>query len=235
MKKRIISLFAICTLAIVMCGCSSSGSSSVGKVASSEPQELVVADSNYVIDDGGYVYYALEIENPNTDFAAEFATVTVTGKHADGSISFSDEWVISNLMPGSDTYWASQAGDGDVTESDTIEIKLSVDKDNWGKTDKALPEELYTFENVSVKKDQYGGLSAKGEITLTEDYKVGPQDAESPILVCVLKDADGKIITGFSGFMSSDLTVGDSSVFDIDSYFDAVKYSTAEMHANMWM
>ena len=55
------------------------------------------------------------------------------------------------------------------------------------------------------------------------------------MLVCILKDANGAIVAGFSGYMSSDLTVGTPSVFDIDSLFDVVDYATAEMYANMWM
>lgn len=230
-------------LALGLVGCSgNSGTTSEPKdnnnsaeqAQSNEPQDLILADSNYVLSNG-YVEYALEIQNPNDDYAADFVTVTVTSKHADGSIGFSDEWVVSNILPGSTSYWASQAGDGDTIESDNVEISLSVSDHNWNKTDQTMPADLYTFDNMTVAPGQFSGLTAKGEITLNEDFSYGTEDGESPMLVCILKDANGAIVAGFSGYMNSDLTVGTPSVFDIDSMFDAVEYTTAEMYANMWM
>ena len=233
----------VSVLAFGLFGCSNSSNStseprennnSTEQAKSNEPQDLVLVDSNYVLSHG-YVEYALEIQNPNEDLAADFVTVTVTSKHADGSIGFSDEWVVSDILPGSTSYWASQAGDGDTIESDTVEISLSVSERNWNKTDQTMPADLYTFDNVTVAPGQFSGLTAKGEITLNEDFSIGTRDGKSPMLVCILKDANGSIIAGFSGYMNSDLTVGTPSVFDIDSMFDAVDYATAEMYANMWL
>lgn len=243
MIKRLAGFMLVGVLALGLVGCSgNSGTTSEPKdnnnsaeqAQSNEPQDLILADSNYVLSNG-YVEYALEIQNPNDDYAADFVTVTVTSKHADGSIGFSDEWVVSNILPGSTSYWASQAGDGDTIESDNVEISLSVSDHNWNKTDQTMPADLYTFDNVTVAPGQFSGLTAKGEITLNEDFSYGTEDGESPMLVCILKDANGAIVAGFSGYMNSDLTVGTPSVFDIDSMFDAVEYTTAEMYANMWM
>lgn len=245
MVKRVLGLMMAGVLTIGLFGCSNNPNNpnstsepkeitnSAEQAESNEPQELVLADSNYVLSHG-YVEYALEIQNPNEDYAADFVTVTVTSKHADGSIGFSDEWVVSNILPGSTSYWASQAGDGDTVESDTIEISLSVNERNWNKTDQTIPNDLYTFDNVTVAPGQVNGLSAKGEVTLNDDFNIGTADGKSPMLVCILKDANGSIVAGFSGYMNSDLVVGSPSVFDIDSLFDAVDYATAEMYANIW-
>lgn len=243
MLKRACGLLIASVLVMGLVGCSSASNNnseprennnSIESTQSNEPQDLVLSDSNYVLSHG-YVEYALEIQNPNENYAADFVTVTVTSKHADGTIGFSDEWVVSNILPGSTSYWASQAGDGDTIESDTVEISLSVSDHNWNKTDQIMPAVLYTFDNVTVAPAQYSGLTAKGEITLNEDFSFGTTDGESPMLVCILKDANGAIVTGFSGYMYSDLTVGTPAVFDIDSYFDGVEYAAAEMYANMWM
>lgn len=239
MKKLVVSLMAVCLAGtlMIMCGCSGSNSSgssnSATKASANEPQDLILVDSNYVLSNG-YVEYALEIENPNTNYSPDFVTIIVTGKHADGSIAFNDEWVISAILPGSTTYWASQAGDGDTVESDVIEIKLSVKDSDWEKTEQSAPADLYTFDNVTVTSSQFGGLSAKGEITLNDDIDAGFNDAKTPMIVCILKDADGKIVAGFDGFMYSNLSVGTPSVFDIDSMFDKVEYASAEMYANPW-
>lgn len=239
MRKRIIYALVMCLIGmlVVLCGCSGGNSSGANNGSSganaNEPQDLVLVDSNYVLSNGN-VYYALGIENPNTNYAPDFVTIIVTGKHADGSIAFNDEWVISTVLPGSTTYWASQAGGGDAVESDVIEIKLSVKDRDWEKTEQTLPADLYSFDNVSVTSSQFGGLSAKGEITLNNDVEIKFHDTKAPMIVCILKDADGKIVTGFNGYMNSELNVGTPSVFDIQSYFGKVDYATAEMYANPW-
>lgn len=241
MKKGILIFIAVFVLVLGLCGCSSSSSSSSetsssdpeAKESNNEPQDLILKDYGYIINNG-YVMYAVEIENPNTDWGADYANIVVTGKHKDGTIAFSDDWTIGNIMPGSDTYWASQAGDGDTVKSDDISIELTVDENNWQKTDEIIPENLYTFDNVTVKKDTFDYLTAKGEITLTQDFAIGSTDAFGPMYVCILKDDKGKIITGFNGYANSDLKVGKATVFDISSSFN-VKYKKAEMHANMWM
>lgn len=198
-----------------------------------EPQDLIVADYNYVLS-YGYVEYAVEIENPNTDYAAQYANIKITSRHEDGTIGFSEDWVVSTLAPGSTTYWAGQAGNGDTVETDTIEITVSVNEDNWTKPVKAMPENLYTFDNVSVVPDGLGYLTATGEITLNEDYSEDYWEANRPMLVCILKDAEGKIVAGFNGYQYEELKVGSPSIFDISSMFDAVDFATAEMHANLW-
>lgn len=243
MKKMIILVISVCLAGalLVMCGCSGNSSSSSGSTSNSEntkananePQDLILVDSNYVLSHG-YVKYALEIKNPNTDYAPDFVTITITGKHADGTIAFNDDWVVSSIMPGSTTYWANQAGDGDSVESDVIEIKLSVKESNWKKTEQTLPADLYSFNNVSVAPSKFGGLSAKGEITLNEDIDLKLHDTKTPMVVCILKDADDKIVAGFDGFIHNELIAGTPSVFDINSNFDEIEYATAEMYANPW-
>ena len=133
MVKRVLGLMMAGALVFGLFGCSGSSNAtseskennnSTEQAQNSEPQDLILTDSNYVLSHG-YVEYALGIQNPNENYAADFVTITVTSKHADGSIGFSDEWVVSNILPGGTSYWASQAGDGDTVESDTVEISLS--------------------------------------------------------------------------------------------------------------
>lgn len=199
-----------------------------------EPVDLVLKDSNYTIDNG-YVHYVMAIENPNTGYMPEFVHVKVTGKRTDGTISFSDDWVISGLAPGSTTYWASQGGDGETTAEDTIDISISVNSDDWEKSD-PKPADLYVFDNVSVAQEEFGGVNVTGEITLTDasvDY--GYQGLTQPMLVCVFKDAEGNLVGGFDGFVFNDLVEGTPTAFDISSFFDIEGYDTVEMYANPWM
>ena len=61
-------------------------------------------------------------------------SVTVSGKAEDGTVSFSDDWMIGGLLPGSTTYWSNHAGNDNVAETDNVEIKISVEDDGWYKT-----------------------------------------------------------------------------------------------------
>lgn len=89
------------------------------------------------------------------------------------------------------------------------------------------------YSNVTVSESRYGSLEAKGEVTLNEEFVTDFGTAAEPSLVCVLKDADGKLVTGFSTYLSGTLTVGQPKAFDFDSFFEGVDYETAEVYANI--
>lgn len=244
MRRKVLLGIVICLMLVLAVGCGGSESGDTSESTNNNEvqnessdegaKDLVIVDSNYVIQNG-YVMYTVAIENPNDDYMPEFAVIKVTGKKADGTIDFSDDWTISALGPGSTTYWASQAGEGNSTDDDTIDISVSVDSDNWKKSD-PKPADLYTFDNVSVKTDDYGTMKATGEITLTdESVDYGMNGVKEPMIVCVLKDSDGKIVGGFNGYVDSELSEGQPYVFDIGLSFDAVEYDKAEMYANPWM
>ena len=200
--------------------------------ATADIKDLVLEDYGYVLSHG-YVEYALAITNPNEGAAPEFAHVNIVGRKADGSIRFSDDWVVGSTAPGETTYWASQAGSGDVEESDTVEITVKVDEDDWFVT--TQPGDYYLIENTSTEVGSWDNLKTTGEITLKEDVELETfNDVKSPMIVCILKDADGKIISGYTTFVSSDLTVGQPQAFEVTSMFDAVDYATAEVYANPW-
>lgn len=204
------------------------------EAVTNDPVDLELVDSHYTIDNG-YVHYTVAIKNPNDGYMPDFAHIKVTGKKSDGSIDFSDDWVISSLAPGSTTYWANQAGDGNTVEGDTIDITVSVDKDSW-RPSEPKPADLYKFDNTTVSPKDYGGVKATGEITLTdENVEYGINGVTGPMIVCVFKDANGKLVGGFSGYVDSDLVEGTPSVFDISSFHEIDDYETYELYANPWM
>lgn len=181
------------------------------------------------------MHYVVCLKNNNKGYGANFAHIKITGKKEDGSIGFSDDWTIGGLMPQGTTYWAWQAGDGSVTNNDTIDISVSVNKNDWFATTTVIPEDLYVFDNISVSTDDYGGLKATGEITLTDDsVDLMFNSVTSPMLVCVLKDEEGKLVGGFNGFIYTDLSSGNADIFEISSFNNFGNYSIAEMYANPW-
>ena len=88
---------------------------------------------------------------------------------------------------------------------------------------------------MSTTTDSFGDIAATGEITLKDAVELaGHHNAEKPMLVCVFKDAEGKLIAGSSTFVESDLKVGEPSTFEIDANFEDLEYATVEVCANPW-
>jgi len=109
-----------------------------------------------------------------------------------------------------------------------------VDSDYWEQVE-STSNILYTFDNISVKNDTYGGLKVTGEITLNNPSAyTGRSDVTKPMIVCILKDSDGKIVGGFDGYLSSELKEGTPTAFEIWTYQSIEGYDIVEMYANPW-
>ena len=66
----------------------------VAPVADENPLEIV--ESGWSVGSTGYVNYAFALRN-NGSVLIEYPAVTVTGRDADGSVLFSDDWVVSEV------------------------------------------------------------------------------------------------------------------------------------------
>lgn len=239
MRKAVIAALAA-ILAVGLFGCSAPANqeskagtnANITKGSSKQSmQDLVLVDANYVASEYG-LHYALEIENPNEGYVARIVNIELTGRHPDGSIAFSESTGAYDVYPGTPFYYASIARGEGYSQGDTLEMNVSVDSFNWEKARESLPDNLYVFDNVSIAPASRGTVSAKGEITLTEDFSAdGIGDAKKPQIVCILKDADGAILTGFSEYVSKELRPGQPAVFDINSHFDTGEYDSAEVYA----
>jgi len=195
-------------------------------VAPSTPADLKLVESGYTVTDSGYILYAVCIENPNADKAAEFPVISVVGKDAGGAILFSDDWTLGEVLPGEKAFYATSAGNGVAPAS--VEISLNVDSKKW-KSESAYPAGIYSFENVNLIE---GGFdqSITGQITLTQDN----DKFKEPMIVVVFRDANGKLIGGESTYLSNELTAGKAAAFDI-SLWDAPDFASYEVYANAWM
>lgn len=197
-------------------------------------KNLEVVNFGYV-NNNGYIEYAVAVKNPNKSYAPDFVKLEITGKNPDGSIAFTDDWTVSPMPPESTTYWASQAGHGNVGEDVDISIKAKVSKNDW---EKAEPVgELYKIENTSASESTLGGLVITGEITLISDIEeIGYQKTATPSVVAIFKDSDGKILGGEQSYISTDLEVDDPTPFEITCFSGNIpaEYDTIEVYANPW-
>lgn len=202
------------------------------KASSSDIEEISIGEFGYMLSNG-YVHYALRLDNPNENFAARFASIVITGKAEDGSIAFTDEWTVTGVPAKSQTYWASQAGSGNVDESVSITVKVKVSEDDWLASEPV--DQMYSIENISTKTGTFDDLMVTGEITLLNEDEVVGHDPFSPMLVAVLRDEDGEMLGGFSTFIFSDLTLDDPTAFEIDLRANDLDFADVEVYANPWM
>ena len=239
MKRKVMILAAVIVLAFGVMGCggqsgkSTSGASGSSATASAaaqnaQPQDLVLEETGYTVLDQGYVLYGFKLTNPNENFGAQFPTVQITGKTADGKVAFTDEQTLKDIYPGETIFFGTQAGNG--TAPDSVEFTAKVKDRNWKQTD-AKREGLYTIENLSDNGDRYGMHSYTGEITLNKEDK----SATKPAITLILRDEAGNIVYGYTTYQMSELSVGTPTPFEITAYGVPESAASFEVYASPWM
>lgn len=232
--RKITAIAAAALLALTLAGCGgqeapkeepSSSKPAKEEAKATAPVELEIIESGWMAGEQGYVYYGIGLKNPNASFGAEFPTIKVTGKDADGKVVFSDEQVLMFMLPGAEYYYGGQAGNG--TAPATVEFSLSVSKNNWVETDKQ-DVEFYTISNPNEVKGAYGNDSFTGELTVNEEW----ENITSACISVILRGASGEIVGGYSGF--ADLPAkGQTTAFDVMAY-DVPDHASYELYAQPW-
>lgn len=241
MKFSLGTVAAAVAVSIAIAGCTgcgtnagtNSGSQDSASAASaqseqSSPKSLEIAESGYQISDSGYVHYGIKLRNPNTSIAATFPVVHITCKDASGAIVSSNDWTLGVVLPQEEAYYANQAGNGSVPEDAQVEFTVSVDQNKWkAATPKAA--EPYAIDGLNRVDSTYR-TSYTGQVTMNVD----DQSYAKPMLVLILRDADGHIVYGTSTYLNSALTKGTPSAFEFGVY-QAPEAASFEVHANPWM
>lgn len=233
--KKLVTIVISGALAVTLCGCASGSAQSTNDETSSsatasattnstEPTAIVLKESGYNITENGYVQYGVLLDNPNSDYGAKFCKVTIVGKKTDGSIVFSTDQVLSDIIPEQQYAYAGQAGNG--TAPDTVEFKVSVDKSNWFKSTDT-DSNYYTISNISEIPGQYGNDSYTGEITTNIDA-----DVKQVAISVFLRNAAGEICG--SAFTFADApALGETGTFQVNSY-KTPEHTSYEIYAEPW-
>ena len=257
MKKMLVSAFASTVLALSLVACS--GSSSNDKESNSasgdtstaieqsdeansqesvveeeqpaveEIKDIEVAEVGYSISDSGYLHYGIKLHNPNETWGAGFPVVHITCKDTSGAIVSSDEWTLNQLLPQETAVFGNQAGNGSLTSDVVAEFTVTVDKDKWVQAQPEA-EEPYTIEGLNSVNGDFN-TSFTGQITMNVD----DDNYAKPMLVLILRDADGNIVYGRSTYLQSELTQGTPSAFEFSEYRIPANATAYEVHANPWM
>lgn len=179
-------------------------------------EDLKLTEFGYSISRSGYLHYAAQIENPNKDCSPRFACLQITGRNPDGSIGFHDEQTIGFLPADASTWYADQAGNGNVTEDMEITAKVSVEPEDWQHSSPFKAP--WKVENVNASQNSAAETTITGEITLLSMEETDAYSIQKPMLTAVFKNGEGKPIGGTSTFLRSSLPLNEAVPFEINVY-----------------
>lgn len=221
--KKYLALALAVVFALVLAGCGNSEGAST-----EEKQEIVVEDFGSFVDDIGNLHYAVKLKNVNEHWVSENPIITVSGKDASGNVVFGDRWVVKGLIPGEESYWANFLQTGGRTAED-IEVTVTTKEDFWH-SGEAMAENVYAIDATDASITDRGRGTFTGDVTLLQDY----DDYQQPLMVLVLRNAEGETIGGYS-YVSEELKAGVPSKFMFNDCYLPEDYASFEVYADPWM
>lgn len=191
-------------------------------------ESLGIVESGWGVSAGGYVMYALTLENTSEDLVIEYPEVLITGRDEDGSVLFTDSQVLQVIYPGEQLTYACQAGNGQAPA--TVEFALAVPQDYQVTVGTG---EATTFEvsDFSARAGSYGSTLFTGEVTTVSQGDEGLVMGDVWLSV-ILRDEAGKIVYADHGDCKLP-GEGRSSAFEIDVH-GCPAYATAEVVGMAW-
>ncbi len=190
------------------------------------PQQLSVAESGYSVDADGFMTYAAVVENPNSNWLANYPKVTVTAKDANGAILFSHDDSITYLFPnGKQAITGFTSVDGSKVAS--VEATAYQSDKNWTEEDVqgADADSLFEVTNLNEMINEYGRISYTGEVSNKTD-----QDASAIKISVVLRNAAGAIVGGYYTYVN-DVQPGGTSPFQMQATGTPPEHAGYEVYA----
>lgn len=195
------------------------------------PVELV--NSGYTVyQEGPYtkVSYAVELKNPNEDYAVEFPVIRITSKNADGGILSNDEQTLMAIAAG-DTMFYGNVALYEGAAPETVEISVLSGDDDYDFQLQQGSEILYTRDlqvsNISMIDGDHRSFT--GEVS--NQSKI---DLSNYAITVIYKMGD-TIVGGTTGYGDA-LKSGATAPFEIDDYddFPSESFDGYEIFAIQW-
>ncbi|MHB1055757.1 MAG: FxLYD domain-containing protein [Thermoleophilia bacterium] len=242
MRKSPIMIFSAATL-VILNGCGDSGASEASKttngpaavgtisraVEQEKPLPLKLVESGYTIIEnpygGPFVEYGFVLNNPNSKTGANFPVVRITMRDANNQVIGTQEQTLMKIFPSETVGWGGQVSANGKTPA-KIEFEPYVSDRNWN-----------SMNPGSIKPFQITGLTVNGtdfNTTFTGEL-VNPNPASFDMVAVsvVLRDANNKIIAGYSGFVNN-LAPNGKAPFQVISLGDVPQYTKYEAYATTW-
>ena len=238
MRTRVLLTAIPLALLLAVAGCTSPTSSnsakpSVKPPASSTnteevPSPLELLETGFFVVEGPYVEYGFVLKNPNAGTGAEFPTVRITMRDANGGVVGTDEQVLNRIMPGETVAWGGQANPNG-TKPASVKFEVIDPGDNWKPADHMEPVDFKPFKVVGLKENKSDfSTSFTGEL-------VNPNGAafDQVAVSILLRDKAGKIVVGYTGFVEK-LSANGKVPFEVDSLGKVPEYAKFEAYAQPW-
>jgi len=187
-------------------------------------EEIKLLDSGYALysnDYSSYLFYAVEVENPNEEYAIHFPEATITVKDADGKIITTEDEYLPSIAAGETYKYGDNIYlDDDVKGDITVEISVANDEYAYEKQEDSeiVPSKDLEVSNVSENEDSY-----TGEVTNSSDLDL---DLE----VSVIFTKDGKLVGGEKTYVTN-VDAGDTKAFEVLAYSEFADYDGYEVAA----
>ena len=197
--------------------------------AAQDGQQIDLVKSGYKIrssDSYNYVYYAVQIHNPNAEYAVEFPKITVTAKSADGKILTTEDQVI-NAIAADDviTYGSYVSYEGDVPDSVDISVNNGDDDYMHQEGSGVIRQDELSISNTSENEGSYD-KKYTGEITNNST-----EDLDMAAVIVIFKDGE-EIVGGETAYID-DLKSGTTLPFEV-SVSNDIDYDSYEIYGMQW-
>ena len=227
-KALSIAMLSASLLSFVGCGggqdsnsVAQNNNNNVENQNSEKVQQLEIKNSGWTVVDDEWLYYYVDLYNPNDDSSIEFPSFRITAKDASGTILGTDDQTCSIIYPKQDFIYGSQAFRVDNIP-DTVEFSVLSFEDYNVK--KSTTDEYKQLEavTIAVRSDKIAG-------EIKNDNKDAFDDA---VVVMILKDNSGNVV-GIDNTYVEKVAGNSTTPFDIDIPED-VNYASFEIYVNQW-
>jgi len=172
------------------------------------------------------VLYAVDISNPNAEYAIKFPKILITAKDADGKILKTEEMVLNGIAAGDQyTYGNSISYEGNTPT--TVEISVGNSDDDYVAQSSS---EMIKSGSLSVANTSDNPGTFK---TFTGEVTNNSTENLSNVAITVIYKSGGNIIGGETSYVD-DLKTGEKKPFEVSSYSNFKDYDSYEIHALQW-
>lgn len=195
----------------------------------SKLQEIKLNNSGHsIVQSGGKttVLYAVDISNPNAEYAIKFPKILITAKDGDGKILKTEEMVLNGIAAGDQyTYGNSVSYEGNTPS--TVEISVGNSDDDYVAQSSS---EIIKSGSLSVSNTSDNPGTFK---TFTGEVTNNSTEELNSVAITVIYKSGGNIIGGETSYVN-DLKAGEKKPFEVSSYSNFKDYDSYEIHALQW-
>lgn len=175
-----------------------------------------------------FLYYGVRIHNNSDTTVVQYPAFRIVARSADGSLLGTTEQVLNVIYPGEDCFWAGLGFE--LAEKPTVVEFEVLDPEEWNLSAVSLSADYMhlVVEGISVKKDSVF-TNILGEVVNLNDV-----DINMAAIVCICRDADGKMLAGDIGFVDN-VKSGKKVPFSVMAMYCSEEIDSHEVYAYPWL